>query len=411
MRILFVSAWFPCPPDNGSRIRAYNLMKALAREHEVYLVSLLQDDSRRENAVGLEGICEVVSLHESRWFKAGSFRATLGYFSTRPRSSVDTFDPAVRAAVNRAIEQVKPAVIVASTLGVVEYIPHNLGVPTVLEQHNCEYAVLRRAVEGTKGRLNRLQAEARWRKFARWEVGVCRSFGAVVMVSEGDRDLLLEAAPGLDNVHVVPNGVDTEHYSPSTRKPEKNTLIYNGALTYGANLDAVRFFARDVYPLLARDLPDVRLRVTGRTNGVELGEVADCPGVELTGYVDDIRNELGKAAVCLVTLRQGGGSRLKILEAMAAGVPVVSTSIGIEGIEVENGGHAVVADTPDEIATAIRRVLEDEDLQSHMSQNARALVEERYSWSAIGAEFVRVVEHVSTPSAKASGEGEIVERL
>lgn len=401
MRILFVSAWFPFPPDNGSRIRAYNLMKALAREHEVFLISLLQEDSRRENAVGLEGVCKVVSLHESRWFKPGTAKAALGYFSPRPRSAVDTFDPAVKAAVNRAVEMVKPDVIAASTLGIVEYIPHHL--PTVLEQHNCEFAVLRRGMEEIQGRFNRLQAEARWRKFARWEIEVCRRFGAVVMVSEGDKALLLEAAPGLDNVHVTPNGVDTEHYNPSLRSPEKNTLLYNGALTYGANLDAVRYFTHEIYPLLSRSLPDVKLRVTGRTNGVELGEIAQCPGVELTGYVDDIREELARAELCLVTLRQGGGSRLKILEAMAAGVPVVSTSVGIEGIEAENNNHALIADSPEDIRAAIAKVLGDGQLRARLSQNARALVEERYSWPAIGKGFVRIVEQVASASNRADG--------
>lgn len=411
MRILFVSSWFPYPPDNGSRIRAYNLIKALAREHEVYLISLTQEDSIRENAVGLASICNIVSLHESRWFRPGTLRSALGYFSTRPRSAVDTFDPKIRLAVKHAVELLRPNAIVASTLGVVEYIPHDMGVPTILEEHNCEYAVLRRAMGNANSFLSRLYAEARWRKFARWEAGICRKYGAVVMVSDSDKELMLEAAPALDNLHVVPNGVDTEHYTPAIRNPQKDLLLYNGAPTYGANLDAVRYFASNIYPLLAHDYPGIKLRVTGRINGVDLGEVAGCPGVEFTGYVDDIRAELSNAAACVVTLRQGGGSRLKILEAMAAGVPVISTSVGIEGIDVENGRHAMVADTPVDIAEIIRHVLGSGELQASLSANARSLVEERYSWSAIVGNFVKIVEDTCSRNSASSVKGETVERL
>lgn len=394
MRIFFVSAWFPYPPDNGSRIRVYNLIKALSRRHNVYLVSLLQEDSLRENAGHLGDICEVVSLHESAWFSPKGIKAIAGFFSPRPRSAVCTYDGRIRQAVIDAIARIQPDAVVASTLGIVEYVPRDAGLPSILDEHNCEYGVLKRAAERMSGTLRRARYTAGWKKFARWEAMICRRYDCVVMVSDEDRRMMLRAAPDLADVRVVPNGVDVEHYTPDSWNPDLNTLLYNGALTYSANLDAVRYFAEAVYPILAREMPSVRLLVTGRTTGVDLRGISDCPGVELVGYVDDIREVLRRAGACVVPLREGGGSRLKILEAMAAGVPVVSTSMGAEGIDAVDGTHLLIADKPEELAGAIARVLQDQTLSNRLASAARSLVEERYSWESIGAQFVDVVESV-----------------
>lgn len=388
MKMLFISAWFPYPPDNGARVRAYNLIKALSRRHEVFLISLMQEDSRAENARHLDGLCEVVSLHPSRWFRPGTVRSTLGYLSRRPRSVVDTFEPSVARAVREAAARIRPDTIVASSIGAAEYVPHDLGIPTVLEQHNCEYAVLKRKANLAGG----LRGKIGWKKFARWEASVCRKFSTVTVVSKEDRRLLAMAAPDLVDLPVIPNGVDTEHFAFRENVSSGRYLIYNGALTYGANLDAVRWFASDIYPLLNEARAGIKLRVTGRADGADLSGVIDCPGIELTGYVADIRGLLAQSAACVVPLRQGGGSRLKILEAMAAGVPVVSTSVGAEGIDVSEGEHLLIADSPKDFASAIDRLLSDPRLAQGLAKRARQLVEEQYSWREIGEAFVRVVE-------------------
>lgn len=397
MRILFLATWFPYPPDNGSRIRTYYLLKSLAKRHDVYLVSLFQEDSDPANIEHLRDICTVVSVHPSRWFKPGTLKSALGFFSRRPRSMVDTYDPAVKSAVEKAIKEVNPDVLIASTLGMVEYVPNGMEIPSVLEEHNCEFAVLERNAKSYGSAFKRLRYDIGWRKFARWEADICRSFSKVVMVSEGDRDLMLRAAPDLVNMEVVPNGVDTDHYDPAQRRPEPSTLIYNGAVTYGANLDAVRHYAADIYPLLRDRIDGIKLRVTGRSKGVDLTGIADCSGIEFTGYVNDIRDVLATCSICIVPLRQGGGSRLKILEAMAAGVPVVSTRVGAEGVEAADGEHLLIADTPGDFADCVSQLLSDHTLASSITSSARKLVEDKYSWTALGDRFVDIVEsaHIS----------------
>lgn len=396
MKVMFLSAWFPYPPDNGSRIRAYNLIKSLSARHEVFLVSLYQSDSEPSETAQLGKICTVVSTHRERVFKPGGIKSVLAFFSSAPRSYVDTYDPDVRDAVESAIAQVRPDVIVASTLGTANYVPPEPGIPTVLEQHNCEYAVLKRKADRLPGGLRRWRWELGWKKFARWEAGICRRCDTVTMVSESDRDLMLKIAPNLANMHVVPNGVDTDYYSIGSRIPDRNVLIYNGALTYGANLDAVRFFAGEVYPILANKLPDAKLVVTGRHEGVDLSGVADCPGIELAGYVPDIRDALRRSAACVVPLREGGGSRLKILEAMAAGVPVVSTRVGAEGIEARHEQEILLAESAGDLAESICRVVSDTALAESLTRAARTLVEKKYAWDTIGKTFVSIVESVAT---------------
>ena len=412
MRVLYVSAWFPWPPDNGARLRTYYLLKALAVRHEVHLISMLQEDSDPEQAGDLADICRVVSTHRSRWFRSGTVKSGLGYFSRAPRSFVDTYSPTIRQAVEEAVAEIRPDVIVASTLGAAPYIPTRAGIPTFLDEHNSEYAVLKRAAGGRRSLVGRFLAELGWRKFARWEAEMCGRFSGVSVVSRQDMELLMNVAPGLVEVSVAPNGVDSRLIGLTQRRPKPGYLIYQGALTYGANLDAVRWFASDVHPLIARDYPDARLRVTGRAEGVELGDLRDSAAVELVGYVDDIREALAEASVCVVPLRQGGGSRLKVLEAMAAGVPVASTSVGVEGLDVVPGKHVMVGNTAAELSEAVRSILADPQVARELSDNARELVVSEYDWSSIGRIFVAAVEKCAGCSTAAdcrSGPGTLRE--
>jgi glycosyltransferase involved in cell wall biosynthesis len=391
MKILFLSYWFPYPTNNGSRIRIYNFIKALAKHHDVFLISMLQGDSTPADAAKLEDMCEVVSLHQAKPFNPRTLKSVFGLFSSRPRSIVDTYDPEVKTAVQEAIDQVNPDVIVVSTLDVVQYVPNHLGVPSVLIDHNCEFAVLRRNMEFVSGPLKRWRYELGWKKFARWEAKVLQRFSAVVMPSDEDRQNMLAFAPHLTNIQVIPNGADADYFDPTRWAPVKDRLMYNGALTYSANLDAIEYYASEIYPLLRLKRPDAKLMVTGRNQGVNTQTIDDCPGIQLTGYVDDIRDVLYKSAACAIPLRKGGGMRLKIPEAMAAGVPVVSTSMGAEGLDCTHGEHLLIADTPQEFAIAIEQVLTDTGLSHRLRQNARELIERRYSWQVLGEMFVSLV--------------------
>lgn len=249
--------------------------------------------------------------------------------------------------------------------------------------------------EGSRGSLSRWRAWASWRKAYHWEKRLFQRFRACTVVSPKEAPAIEEMVRGSGcRVAVVPNGVDCERNRPNSYPRRPNTLVYNGALTYSANYDAMHYFLEVIFPLIKGQLPDASLTITGSTQGVELAGLRLDDGVHLSGYVADIRPVVGGASACVVPLRQGGGTRIKILEAMALGTPVVSTTKGAEGLEVVDGEHLLLADDPHHFAEATVRLLQDDALRQRLAANARRLIEARYDWAAIGARFVGLVEEV-----------------
>jgi glycosyltransferase involved in cell wall biosynthesis len=195
-------------------------------------------------------------------------------------------------------------------------------------------------------------------------------------------------------IALSPNGVDCAHNRPGLAQPQPASLVYNGSLTYSANYDAMRWFLGEVYPRIRAQVPEVTLAITGSTQGVGLAGLALDDSVALTGYVDDVRLPVAEAAVAVAPIRQGGGTRLKILEAMALGTPVVATAKGAEGLDVVDGEHLLLADDPERFAAAVLRLLADQALAARLAANARQSVQQRYEWEAIGRRFVALVEDV-----------------
>jgi glycosyltransferase involved in cell wall biosynthesis len=193
---------------------------------------------------------------------------------------------------------------------------------------------------------------------------------------------------------VVPNGIDLDFYAGNFGTPESGSLIFPGALTYQANFDAMDFFLRQVFPSVKAKCPGVTLRITGRTDGVSVDRLPLSEGVTLTGYLDDVRPCVARSWACVVPLHVGGGTRLKILEAMALGTPVVSTSKGAEGLEVTHGEDILIADTPTEFADALLRLLDDRALRARLATNGRKLVESQYGWEGIGEKLDQLLREV-----------------
>ena len=392
MKIFFLSYWFPYPPDNGSKIRVLNFIKALGERNEVHLLSLVTGEPDPRHVNVLRNYCRTVSTHPMPCDQSG-LRAYAGLFSRRPRSVVSRFDPALYQSVQESIKHIKPDVIVVSMVDVAEYVLlEGRTIPSVLIDHNCEFFVIQRRGALAISPFTRLRYALTWRKYAAWEAKVCRQFDRVIMATEVDRRRMQEFCGLVDNIDVIPNAADTEHYDDSRWLPEAELLVYTGSLGYSANLDAVMYYKEEIMPLVRESYPNVQLLVTGRYGSAEVDGIGKCAGIRLTGYVDDIRDVLCRASACIVPLRQGGGMRLKIPEAMAAGVPVVATSVGVEGLSCTHGEHLLIGDTPEEFAAGIVRVLGDRTLAERLRENARRLVEERYSWRSSAGRFARLVE-------------------
>ena len=394
MKILIVSRWFPYPANNGSKIRILNLVKQLANVGEVSLVSFGEQDDV-DNADGqwaLRRWCERVEVVPYRPFRPNSVRAYAALPAPQPRFLVDTYDPRLAAAIDAVRREVRPDVATLTELDMVPYADDLPGLPLVLD--DLEVSVhLDACRDGSVA--GQLRAQLTWLKLTAYLRRMLPRFETCTVVSERERANLRRIVPDYDRVQVVPNSIDLESYAGTFGEPEPNTLVFAGALTYHANLDAARFFVSEVYPLVRQAVPDVRLRITGRTDGVDLGSLPSQPGVQLTGYVPDVRPVVARSWASVVPLRVGGGTRVKILESMALGTPVVSTSKGAEGLDVSDGADILLADAPSRLAARTVELLRSPLLRRRLASGGRALVESRYDSAVTGERLQALVERAA----------------
>ena len=395
MRILFLSRWFPYPPDNGSKIRIFNILKQLSRQHEVALLTFCESTDRVDDSslVALREICSDVRVLPYRPYHPSSAKALAGFLSSQPRFLVDTRSEAMRAAVVEGYGKHMCDLVLASELGMMPYALALPGEPALLE--DLELSVFSDS-QGKGYLAHRGRSFLTWMKLRNYLRQTLPRFAACTVVSEAEKRNLRKIVPGYRNVTVVPNAVDLVHYQGDFGPAQSNSLVFSGALTYSANYDGLCYFLSEAYPLIVRAVPDVVLRVTGSTEGVDLASLPVHPGVEYTGYVDDIRPVIARSWVSVVPLRVGGGTRLKILEAMALGTPVVSTSKGAEGLYVTDGESILIADDPAELAAKVVSLLRSSKQRDQLSAAGLRLVESGYDWSVVGQDLCVLVEQVGT---------------
>lgn len=407
MRVLFLTPQLPWPLDQGARIRNYYLLRAVAAAHTVDLLSLdpaaTGPDAWQGTAAawGPEGAAAVAQPLRALCRRVEVFpapaRGRLARLRTLVRSPLPdlayrAWQPALAARV-RALTRLEPYDIVQ--LSSLEMTPYRRVLAragprprVVYDALNVEYELQRRACLAELTAPRRLHAALysalQWPRLRRYEARLCREVDAVVAVSDTDAALLRRLAPA-GHYWILPNGVDTAAVAFRPTPPAAPPLLlFTGTMDYRPNVDAVLWFAAVVLPRLRHHRPDVRLLVVGKAPDPRLLAAARRePALVVTGAVPDVRPYLAQAAVYVVPMRMGSGVRLKVLEAMAAGVPVVSTSLGLEGIAARPGEHALVGDTPAAFAAAVLRLLEEPALAEQLARRARALVEARYDWARL----------------------------
>jgi glycosyltransferase involved in cell wall biosynthesis len=380
-RLLFLSAWCPLPADNGSKLRIFHLLRELARQHEVDLLSFAPDPPGDAALRELREVCATVELLPETPFAGRAVGRLRGLLSSTPRSVAANHSAAMAAAV-RARDARRYDLVIASSLHMAPYALL-LDAPRLLEE--VELTILREQYATQTRLLGRVRYGLTWWKTRRYVAQLLRQFAGATVVSEGERDLLRPLAPPGLRLAVAPNGVDTAAGLGSFGGPQADTLIYPGALSYDANFDAMAYFLGAIWPRLRAARPGVRLRVTGRAAQEQIAALPAADGVEFTGYLDDVRPAVARAWAEVVPLRKGGGTRLKVLEALALGTPVVSTPKGVEGLDLEDGRHVLVADTAAGFAAATERLLGQPELRASLAAAGRQAVCERYDWRTIGA--------------------------
>ncbi len=394
MRILFLSSWYPYPPDNGSRIRVFNLIKQLSRKHDIALLSFSRDGKVTEERLeAMQEYCFRVQTVPLAPFKPGSLRSILGFFSTRPRSFVDTYSLQMRKLAQQAKQALDFSAVIASQIITAPYaVALDRDTPRIFEE--VELTTFQEKYTHQSHPGYRMRYGLMWWKTKQFTTRMLGQFDGCTVVSQQERANVLSIAPNCRNVAMVPNGVDLDWYKGDFGTPRPSTLVFPGALTYDANFDAMEFFLYEVFPLVKTHYPEVKLRITGKKEGVPIEQLPLNDSVILTGYLADIRPTVAQSWACVVPLRVGGGTRLKVLEAMALGTPVISTSKGAEGLDVTPNKDILIADEPTEFAQAVIRLLDDPTLRTKLSANARSLLRERYGWGQITKKLDQLLHQV-----------------
>lgn len=388
MRLLVVSTWFPWPPDNGARLRAFNLVRELARSHRISLLSFGDGGPVDPGRVApLEEFCDSVEVVPRDAFHHGGLTRS-GLLSSVPRAYVQGFSPEMMANIRRAIPRHDAAIALMVTAAL--YFRAVTALPVVFEE--AEVAVIRDRFRAARGPAQRMRQGLTWWKYSRFVRGLCRHAAMTTVVSENEGALLGGIGCDLASVAVVPNGVDALDLEwPRPSRPA-NRLVYPGSVTFSANLDAVSWFLEAVLPLIHAKRPDVEFWVTGKTEGARVPSAGPASRLTMTGPLPDVRPAIAESAVCVVPLRIGGGTRIKILQAMAVGTPVVATSKGAEGLGVTPGRDILIGDTPAAFAGHVLALLSSPGLRDSMAAEARTLVRDRYTWTQSGAKLNEVVQ-------------------
>ena len=402
LRILWVKVGGLWPPTTGGRLRSLHMIGELSQRHRI---SLLTTRHPADEAASLRirlSACERVESLPYTLPKQGSARFALAvarsWASPYPADLWRWRIPAVRARIR---ERMKEGVdlCVADFLVAMPNLPIRTSAPVVLFEHNVEYMIWKRLHEVEKRPWRRAMLALEWRKMRQYEAKACARVGLTVAVSEADRALLVANAPDAD-IRAIGTGVDTAYFHPNGAAEAPAALVFTGSMDWYPNEDAMLYFVAAILPELRRKVPGISLAVVGRDPSDRLRAACAAAGVQVTGTVADIRPFVAEAAVYVVPLRIGGGTRLKIFEALAMGKAVVATRVGAEGLPIVSGQHFLQADSPTDFAQAVVTLLKDTAHRRALGMAGRRLVEERYSWTQVTKQFEAHCEEVVSRHAR-----------
>lgn len=382
--------YFPDPPNTGGKIRSYYLIRALAERFDidVYTTSHeLPDSSHSASLQQMIRGLQVFKVHKSMRFRDRLWRT----LSPKPRL-IDYFqDPRSILQAREALRQEDYGLLIADELCMTPYVEQRSDLPRVLIRQKIDSRHIAEVAAAHPWNIEKILHWIEAWKVRQYERRKMRIYQACVTCSEADAAFVRQDAPEI-RILVIPNGVDLERFRPtgnSCRDP--SILLFVGTMYYYPNIDAVLYFFKEIWPLLRRARPDLRVQIVGHRPPPEIQRLAEHPGVEVTGSVPDVRPYYERATVFIVPLRLGGGTRLKIVEAMAMGVPVVSTSVGAEGLEIHPGEDILIADDPRAFADSILRLLSDPALWRQLSAAGQRLAR-RYAWRELTRPLVDLVE-------------------
>lgn len=419
MRVLHFAPRVCWPLDTGAKLRNYHLARVLAVRAGVTLLAFDHGETRPAE---LENPYEqVLTVERSPGYTLA--KILRGAMGRTPLPLLNYTTGPMKRTLAQTLRAEHFDVVQVESIHLMGYLRTMRAAPgpcrplIVCDWHNVESELMQRYSEREPSLPRRIYAQKTARQLRALEQRAMRDFDAHVVVSERDRERLLQLDPA-SSISVIENGVDSAHYSDeaieaahaawanerdragSNGNQAQNRIVFVGSMDYHANIDGVVEFAREVWPALHERHAELVFTIVGRDPADEVRALASLPGIEVTGTVDDVRPYYRKAVAAIVPLRVGGGSRLKILEAMAAGVPVVSTTLGAEGLEVSHERNILVADTDGQFREAVATVVESETVGGRLREGGRALVSSRYDWLRAGESLLKIYEELLAARAR-----------
>jgi glycosyltransferase involved in cell wall biosynthesis len=388
MKILWVNSDFLHPTTRGGQIRTLETLKRLHQRHEIHYAALHLPSARGSLERSAEYCTKAypVAHHVPRDFTPRFYRQVCeSHFSKTPLAVLRYRSNALRQHVDKLTRKEQFDAIVCDFLFSAANIPDPGA--AILFQHNVESIIWKRQAEHARTRLLKLYFQGQYERMLRYEERVCRSVKRIVAVSGADARAM-QSLYGVAGVAAVPTGVDLNYFAPRGPAQPATDLVFLGSMDWRPNIDGIRWFAADILPLIRRRRPECSLTVAGRRPSTEILRLAEADArIHVTGTVPDVRPYLWESAVSIVPLRIGGGTRLKIYEAMAARIPVVSTTVGAEGLDVRDGENIALADSPDTFADRCLALLGCAEARRKQSQAAWEMVSTCYSWEAVSRKF------------------------
>ncbi len=399
-RVLLLSPGLPTPTW-GAGTRIYQLARHLSTDHEVTVLSYA-DESDAAAVAPLREFCRDVRLVPTRSGGPITRRARQLRWSasSAPFHAHELYGARMQAAIDSLLAE-RPFDIVQFELLQMTCFRLRSTARVVLDEHNVEHELLRRMHEGEHSVLRRAHNRLEEHKVRRYERLWWGRVDGVAVPSRREELIVRQDAPGTPTA-TVPNSVDVEFFSPSSDEPDEGRIVFTGLLTYRPNLDAARHLVDDILPRVRRLHPSATLTIVGGGQPSDL-EALRRPGVTVTGWVTDVRPHLRRASVVVAPLRIGSGTRLKVVEGLAMAKPMVSTTVGCEGIDVHSGEHLLVADAPDDFADAVALLLRDPGLGNRLGAAGHRLARDHYSWEGAATQLARLYDRLGIPRRASSG--------
>jgi polysaccharide biosynthesis protein PslH len=410
MRILWLNAGLLLPLDKGGKLRTWHLMRHLAQRHDITYLSFADPEATPADREGMREVCN--ELHVIP--RSDPAKGTVAFYAGVARR---IFDPLPYAAGKYRSREYADRVVTLLASGRFDLVvcdflvpavnmPVTLPCPAVVFTHNVEAEIWRRHFERRQDPPGRMLYRQQWQRMLRFEEATLRRFDLVLSVSDADKATFQRLYPDAlrSPIFTIPTGVDTSYFAPRpTDRVDPRHLVFTGSMDWIPNEDAMTHFCRDVLPLIRQQEPDATLSIVGRAPTPAVQRLAEINGVTVTGRVDDVRDHVGSAGVYVVPIRIGGGTRLKIFEAMGMARAVVSTTVGAEGLPVTDGHDIVIADGPQDFAAAVVTLMREPARRVQLERAARDLVVTWYDWSAVAGQLeVALIAAASKSDAAAA---------